>query len=226
MEEEYQVDELVFSLGKSNETVQAKILEVKKEGSNTLYFVHYDGHNKRYDEWVTSDRLSKKGFGNTKIVDTRRKTKTEDDPDYLTNLNFVSEKIKKVLRRDRSFIQQEGKLYSLPNEVTVNTIFSNFLTKKKNHKQLDFFKIVIDGMKKYFSVLAPKNFLYKNERIQFTENVEKNELNPLEFYGVEHLLRFLVKLPKILETQVFNHTNDKITSVLSEVLDFIEKNHI
>ena len=98
--------------------------------------------------------------------------------------------------------------------------------KKKNHKNLEFYKFVLEGMKKYFVILIAKTLLYKNERNQFTENVEKNNLDPLNFYGVEHLLRFLIKLPKILETQVFDKTIDKITSVSSDLFDFIEKNYI
>ena len=45
-------------------------------------------------------------------VDSKKKIKTEtiDEQDYLSSLDFITEKIKKVLRKDKIFIQQEGKV--------------------------------------------------------------------------------------------------------------------
>jgi len=38
---------------------EAKILKSKKEGSSYMYFVHYQGWNKNWDEWVTEPRMLK-----------------------------------------------------------------------------------------------------------------------------------------------------------------------
>jgi hypothetical protein len=101
---------------------------------------------------------------------------------------------------------------------------SDFLS-EKNVQDFELNKMTIEGMKSYFDILMSKSLLYKNERIQYVENVEKQKKNPLELYGVEHLLRYLIKLPKVLENQISTDSMEKVNSVIHELFDFIEKNY-
>ena len=38
---------------------EAKCVKIKKEGGNLMYFVHYQGWNKNWDEWVNETRILK-----------------------------------------------------------------------------------------------------------------------------------------------------------------------
>jgi hypothetical protein len=112
-------------------------------------------------------------------------------------------------------------LYDLPCEHSVHSIFSKFLSQNKNELN----NITIEGMKSYFDILMSKSILYKNERIQYVENIEKQKKNPLELYGVEHLLRYLIKLPKVLENQISTSAMENVNMVIDELFHFIEKNY-
>ena len=43
---------------------EAKCVKIKKEGANFLYFVHYQGWNKNWDEWVNETRILKNNAEN------------------------------------------------------------------------------------------------------------------------------------------------------------------
>lgn len=54
-------DKLKVYYEPSNETkvtYEAKVLSIKRESSNLVYFVHYTGWNTRYDEWIKPSRIA------------------------------------------------------------------------------------------------------------------------------------------------------------------------
>ncbi|XP_041351844.1 AT-rich interactive domain-containing protein 4B-like isoform X2 [Gigantopelta aegis] len=46
-----------YGRGKNQKIYEAKVLEVRKEGSHKTYLVHYAGWNNRHDEWIRHERI-------------------------------------------------------------------------------------------------------------------------------------------------------------------------
>jgi hypothetical protein len=46
-----------YGKGKTTKLYEAKVLDCRLDEGNMRYFVHYNGWNVRYDEWVKRDRI-------------------------------------------------------------------------------------------------------------------------------------------------------------------------
>jgi len=86
---------------------------------------------------------------------------------------------------------------------------------------------VIDGIRQYFEKALGKVLLYKFERPQYQEMLEKNkndEKQISDVYGAEHLLRLFVKIPGLLgHTQMEQKEATALSTKLSEFLKWLQK---
>lgn len=115
---------------------------------------------------------------------------------------------KKKLIQDWEYIQQQKKLYELPQKVTINDLFDEFIadvykTKSRCEKlqflltvyiryseECEIVELVLRGLREYFNACLDKILLYKTEKKQFKEITKRLKKSPCEIYGQEHLFRF------------------------------------
>ncbi len=77
----YEENEKVIARDSAGNNYESKVLQVRKG----KYFVHYDGWNSRWDEWITPDRMMKLTEENKAIAKLKtkkpsgKKPKTEQD---------------------------------------------------------------------------------------------------------------------------------------------------
>eukprot|EP00003_Mantamonas_plastica_P025846 TRINITY_DN514_c0_g2_i3.p1 TRINITY_DN514_c0_g2~~TRINITY_DN514_c0_g2_i3.p1 ORF type:complete len:122 (-),score=36.69 TRINITY_DN514_c0_g2_i3:59-424(-) len=99
------------------------------------------------------------------------------------------------------------------------------------------FRELCGDMKALFNVMLPKRLLYEQERQQYydfinedgdggsssseNEGEDNNGKDLTQFYGPEHLLRFVVKLPSLLNS---SPKTDNIEMLLKELAMFLHEN--
>jgi len=136
--------------------------------------------------------------------------------------------LKKQLITDWENITKNQKLVPLPREPSVNFILEEFVKSKKTKSaQAEAItREVIDGIRQYFEKALGKVLLYKFERPQYQEILEKykDEKQISDVYGAEHLLRLFVKIPVLLgHTQMEQKEATALSSKLSEFLKWLQK---
>eukprot|EP00048_Salpingoeca_helianthica_P004364 m.76206 g.76206 ORF g.76206 m.76206 type:complete len:272 (+) comp13162_c0_seq2:27-842(+) len=202
---------------------EARILkaEVQLDGTRpSRYRVHYNKWNKKWDEWVTADRMRKYNEENlafkkhmeaaTQVQKedpaksgAKRKGEEEKDPRKQKEGARVEidppklvlpPQLKRQLVDDYHFIVTENRLVTLPRTPNVAQILTQF---REANAQTP-----VDWLKDFealFCVALGTRLLYPFERVQYLEALQGTPLHTLcELYGAEHLLRFLLKLPEIL----------------------------
>lgn len=157
----------------------------------------------------------------------------EDDVDINAKVALTLV-LKKCLLDEWVFITtgQTKKLLILPKKSSncVSKILDDFLelklSKIQDQIQAKMLTDVCESLKTYFDKALPTILLYRQERKQYDLIIGKFRNNaPSELYGGEHLIRFFVRLPRLL-TNVFLPASEisVILSVFSEVLKFLDKN--
>jgi len=136
--------------------------------------------------------------------------------------------LKKQLITDWENITKNQKLVPLPREPSVNLILEEFVKSKKTKSaQAEAMtREVIDGIRQYFEKALGKVLLYKFERPQYQEILEKykDEKQISDVYGAEHLLRLFVKIPGLLgHTQMEQKEATALSTKLSEFLKWLQK---
>ena len=132
--------------------------------------------------------------------------------------------LKKLMVDEWSQISLElpkTKLLRLPRPYSVNSIIAMFLQHKynglitnsapedivENTDIYESYQDLFDGFTRYFNTSLSVVLLYRNERIQlatlrkiFEDKFPQKSMIPSEIYGVEHLMRLMVKLPTSLNS--------------------------
>jgi len=272
-DEEYEAEEVVLGfLGPL--LYDAKVSKVDKTGekSKHKYFLHYQGWSKKWDEWVTTERMLKRTPENIKYQDelkekvkqdkqsgvkrkatddlksgkkgkgdakgNKKRKLNDEDETVEPDAERVEKKeiklklpgaLKKVLIHDWECVTRNQKLVELPRAETVNKLLEEYRTSKKAKGPANETanQEVVDGLRQYFDRSLSKMLLYKFERAQFAELMEKPEFKeklPADIYGPEHLLRLFVKLPTLLaHTQLSHKEASTLTTKLAEFLKWFQK---
>lgn len=219
-----------------------QVKKVKVTKDKRSYFVHYDGWNAKWDEWLKAPRMmkdtpenrqlakqkqdeakaaarqKKSGKGKKrKSADTNKKSSSKKNKSGVES--FVDDdtvdsesqqlalrelkikfpgQLKKQLITDWENITREQMLVPLPREPSVSAILDAFLESKQwKGAQLEQTKAVCDGLRQYFNRALGLVLLYRFERPQYEQVVEKKQ-DVCDVYGAEHLLRLFIKLPSLL----------------------------
>eukprot|EP00457_Paulinella_chromatophora_P012671 gb/GEZN01012899.1/.p1 GENE.gb/GEZN01012899.1/~~gb/GEZN01012899.1/.p1 ORF type:complete len:295 (-),score=59.90 gb/GEZN01012899.1/:141-1025(-) len=250
----YKIDEEVISTHRGH-LYEAKVLKMKAtEGTSSkfAYWVHYQGWNKKWDEWVEEDRLLKLNDENRKTLTEQPKPEkgasksgvgskrsrasaneeTEESP--VTKLEYkeltvkITGKLRHTLVKDWENITKFKKLVKLERKPNIAEIVTLFLDSKKRANSVQLLTAeVTTGIKVLFQNAIGRVLLYKFERPQFHDlSVEKKSVNYCEIYGAEHLLRLFVKIPELLKDSNLKPEELKVLDAkLSEFLRFLEKNY-
>lgn len=70
---EYSVGEKVIARDTLGDNYESKILDVDTERSPPRFYVHYDGWNARWNEWITAERIMKLTEDNIRIANVKTK---------------------------------------------------------------------------------------------------------------------------------------------------------
>lgn len=152
----------------------------------------------------------------TEEGEQRKKRKMEEKKTRREGL-LISDDLKEILRKDSEFISSK-KHYELPRPITVSKILSDFDKSEKDEVT----SYIIKGLISYFNLSVGKLCLYKSERTQFQDEIEKINKIPSEQYGLEHLIRFLTKLPKLLDGNMEISTQEIVKKKVKDLEKFIE----
>ncbi|KAK9820555.1 hypothetical protein WJX72_011618 [[Myrmecia] bisecta] len=221
---------------------EAKTLKSqKREDGIWYYLLHYQGWNKKWDEWVEAPGLvkydaklaevdlSQEDKGGPDGKGKKRKLEEgeageEDGPqdtfDKAAHIQVeVPPALKKVLLDDWERITRDGKLVPLPRRPSVRDILQQYVDANRAKKDLtDAEEEIASGLRTYFDKACGRLLLYNQERKQ-AEQVLTEACVPSNIYGGEHLLRLLVKLPELLP--IVSIAPDDKVKLETRILEFV-----
>ena len=186
-------------------------------------------------EKESGDNNNKKEEGDIKKKEGEEKGKEKP----VEELFIVPAALKRQLVDDWEFITREHRLVSIPRNPNVRQILENWLNQKQESSRataadLDHSKQVAEGLLEYFNISLPVFLLYQFERHQYdlscggfgsgrSRKVDRQK--PGEVYGVEHFLRLVLKLPRMLtEAEMEYEVIQRIAEKVNELMKFIVKN--
>lgn len=145
----------------------------------------------------------------------------------------IPDDLKPWLVDDWDAINRQQKLLEIPAKTTVQDIINDYICHKKNSKTTNQNKEVAitdvtTSLIEYFDVMLGCQLLYKFERPQYAELLEKHPNTPMSaLYGSFHLLRLFVRLGSML-TFTFTSLDEKSVQLLmvhlQDFLKYLVKN--
>jgi mortality factor 4-like protein 1 len=221
----------------------------------TQYYIHYHNWNNAWDEWVTADRVIPNNDDGKRLKQQleeeqpptpstkKRLRQNEEDSElfadsirsYNMNMTLPPALVKDLLQ-DYQDVHDKKQAYKLPRPQTVDSLLVQFLEEIKQEQEVkrsdgltkqdyELFEFVVNGIRSYFNAALGPLLLYQCERKQF-DHEKKNNKRPDTLYGYEHLLRFFVKLPVLLErTQMSQEAVDIIQERVLVFYNFLEREH-
>ena len=224
---------------------EARVLRVRrnaKRGWREECFIHYQGWNKKWDEWMPAAALQKfqegvaaqgkAGGGKAAPPEKgkkRKKPAAADDEDFgdLVRINIPGG-LKQQLILDWDQVTREKRLVALPRAPSVDAVLEAYLVHKEKKP---FIEEIAEGLRTYFNRALRPVLLYKEERAQCSGALAAaeeggDEQEPSAAYGAEHLLRLFVKLPELLPyTNLDEESLQALQKRLEDFLRFLQKNH-
>lgn len=133
-----------------------------------------------------------------------------------------------LILEDWEKVTKEYHLISLPCIVTVRDILQKWGNRRKmmdTEKGGEFCDLLLH----YFDVSLPKMLLYRFEVLQYVERLDaangKPKSSPSYNYGGFHLLRFLIKLPFVLESLEAPKTHiSHLSSTVNDLSNYLVRN--
>ncbi|XP_073031847.1 protein MRG1-like isoform X6 [Primulina eburnea] len=206
-----------------------------------IHLVHYQGWNKKWDEWLGIDRLLKLTDENVQRQKELKQKLALEKNVKLGGLNVLRDDrvaplekvvniriplpLKKQLLDDNECITQLDQLVKLPRSPSVHELLKKYHDfKMKDCKTVDTVAEIVKGLCHYFDKALPTVLLYENERQQHKEVIVDN-ISPSSVYGAEHLLRLFVKLPEMLtDLHMEMETLTKLCQISQDLLRFLQMN--
>ncbi|XP_017140700.1 nuA4 complex subunit EAF3 homolog [Drosophila miranda] len=143
----------------------------------------------------------------------------------------IPDELKHYLTDDWYAVVREHKLLELPAKVTIQQIAEQYLAHKKSVKSTSASKEVaindvLEGIVEYFNVMLGSQLLYKFERTQYADVMQKHPDTPLsDLYGSFHLLRLFVRLGSMLTYSALDQqAMQNLIVHLQDFLKFLVKN--
>lgn len=166
-----------------------------------------------------------------------KKKKSKIDPTVETEESFLSkveikieipDELKPMLVDDWDLITRQKQLYHLPARKTVDDILNDYMEFFENEESKSISTILemVEGIKEYFNVMLGSQLLYKFERPQYGEVMEKNpEKTMSKLYGPPHFLRFFVRMGTMLAYTNLNEKNMRVLiKHIQKLLSYIKDN--
>lgn len=150
-----------------------------------------------------------------------------------TEINIsIPKDLKTFLVDDWHAINSQHKLAELPAKITVEEIVDKYKQHKKSKSggsgsgggKGQSCEDISNGILEYFNVMLGSQLLYKVERTQYADILQKYPDKPMsQIYGAFHLLRLFVKLGTVLSFTTLDKNNIRVLiGHLGEFLKFLE----
>ncbi|KAL6450671.1 EAF3 Chromatin modification-related protein EAF3 [Candida maltosa Xu316] len=220
--------------------------------NQTSYFLHYQGWNHKWDEWVGIDRIleinEENEFKKLQLVKlsaikkkpkkkkplpttptTTVKSTTSKKPSQSINMNFPPE-LKIVLVNDWESVTKDKKLVTVPTKIPVHEILKSYQDYRNLETRQDGkLHEILNGLEIFFTQSLSRCLLYQYERPQYLDLVKKSVINAhtsvSHIYGVEHLLRLLVSMPSMIsDTTMDGISTSVLISELEGLCGFLAEN--
>ncbi|XP_059478309.1 mortality factor 4-like protein 1 [Neocloeon triangulifer] len=136
----------------------------------------------------------------------------QKDENLLQELEIPVE-LRKVLVDDWYLIQKQDKLHNLPAKHTVRDIFDDYVKYKVSKSECDksaesALREIGRGICSLFDTLLGKQLLYKFERPQYAELLQKHPYKGMShIYGAPHLLRLFCWKQGLVPKSQFDEVN-------------------
>ncbi|KAK9862662.1 hypothetical protein WJX84_009810 [Apatococcus fuscideae] len=223
---------------------EAKVLKANlKEDGVWYYLLHYQGWNKKWDEWVEAPGLAKwnpalvkpeqmlngkaggKGLGGQPGKKRRLDELNDEAPVMVPaythqTIMDLPQSLREVLLGAHEQIKERGVLPELPSRPCVNDILNLYVEQKRAlQDDIEVHEEMASGMRVYFDRALRHLLLYDEERALSSQVLSEGCL-PCCVYGGEHLLRLLLKLPDILA----GLPHARLQAQLKDIVAFLERN--
>ncbi|CAJ0852051.1 10537_t:CDS:2 [Entrophospora sp. SA101] len=178
------------------------------------------------DQVQTDNEKSKKNGLPFEIIQMKTKKKKIE-------INMRDERMVKFVDEWKWITKDLMLVFPMPCKKTVNCILDEFLEYKlekldgnispdsnvKKTTQKHELTETINGMKIYFNEELPISLLYRFERQQYLELVEKYlDHQPASIYGAEHLMRLIVLIPDLVNDVQMNEEKAQQIQILFQEL--------
>lgn len=142
----------------------------------------------------------------------------------------LPDELKPILVDDWDFVTRQKMLFHLPAKVTVDAILKKYMEEKSKAQTVDNeeLKEMVSGLKEYFNVLLGTQLLYKFERPQYGDIIEKHPNRTVShLYGAPHFIRFFIRMRAVLavDTGLSPKSLKTLLHWVNDVLSYM-KNHI
>ncbi|CAF1608998.1 unnamed protein product [Rotaria sp. Silwood1] len=142
-------------------------------------------------------------------------------------LKFPSELVE-LLINDRDLINNQNNLLLIPpndSSLIIRNIFKNYLEQQINECSLAevlAIKTLISSLIDMFNIALGKCLLYRFERLQLRQLLEKDsQISLCDYYGSIHLLRFLWRIKDLLRDMSANTNRDEFGLLLGRIQHFL-----
>lgn len=160
---------------------------------------------------------------------SRLEMSIENEEQFVSRVEVkikIPDELKPCLVDDWDAITRQHKLVDLPAAMSVEEIIDNYVQYKKAtktitpHKETAILEVA-NGLVEYFNVTLGSQLLYKFERPQYAELLEKHPNQAMsKIYGSVHLLRLFIKLGSML---AFTALDEKtLQLLLVHIHDFLK----
>jgi mortality factor 4-like protein 1 len=148
-----------------------------------------------------------------------------------TEINIsIPKDLKSYLVDDWHAINTQHKLVELPAKITVEEIVDKYKQFKKSKSggsgggKGQSCEDISNGILEYFNVMLGSQLLYKVERTQYADILQKYPDKPMsQIYGAFHLLRLFVKLGTVLSFTTLDKNNIRVLiGHLGEFLEYLK----
>lgn len=163
----------------------------------------------------------------------RRDVKLEKEEDYLRRPEIkvnLPDTLKGQLVDDWEYVTKNSKLVTLPKDVTVNGILERYIAYRKENRENrelneEHLEKVCEGIRAYFKQSLSTVLLYRFERRQYNDIIELHpDIELVDIYGAEHLLRLIVQIPSLVAHTTMNTDSVQIlVEHLTDLLGFMQK---
>ncbi|XP_065205196.1 mortality factor 4-like protein 1 [Planococcus citri] len=181
---------------------------------------------------AVSDKLVTPETSSDSLSPSKKKKsdpEVEMEEEFLDKVEIkvkVPDELKPWLVDDWDLICRQRKLLTLPSKVTVDEIIENYIKQKTSGKNANSANKesaavqTANSIREYFNATLGSQLLYKYERVQYAEILEKFPDKPMSsIYGAAHLLRLFVILGSLI---VYTCINEKTVQVLqTQLQDFL-----
>jgi len=137
----------------------------------------------------------------------------------------LPETLKLKLLDDWNFVTRSQKLLELPRKTTISLILDSYCkhVEPQGPAAQALALEVTSGLKAYFEAACGTMLLYRQERLQYTDQKEASpDTDICDVYGAEHLLRLFVKLPTLLaHANVDERGSAHLAHCLQDILRFM-----